>query len=348
MSTVVAAYNDQPDRSQGRSTREKVAILLASLDNSLAVELLKKLGTEEAKQILESSAGLGPLTFGDVQPLVDEFADGFAEALGISASREQLMALLEAAFTSDQIASFLGRAVEKPSGFSWARFTLEMEPVLVPYVLDEHPQTAALVLSKLGPDLAARCLEKLPSALRTSVMSRILHIEEVSRPALEVLEKVIQEDLLGEKTGGGSNARLERLASIINRLDRDQAYELLSDITRLNPEDGASLRKLIFMFEDIAMMAGPHRAKLLDRVPTGMLISALHGADLTLRETLLQSLSARTRRMVESELPAGESQPQKDTPDSRRKIAAMAIEAAKNGELELVAADAASEPAMRS
>jgi flagellar motor switch protein FliG len=340
MSTVVAAYDNQQNQLQGRSAREKVAILLASLDNGLAVELLKKLGTEDAKQILESSAGLGPLTFGDVQPLVDEFADGFAEALGISASREQLMALLEAAFTSDQIASFLGRTVEKPSGFSWARFTLDMETVLVPYVLDEHPQTAALMLSKLGPDLAARCLEKLPGTLRTSVMSRILHIGEVMRPSLEVLEKVVQEDLLGEKAEGGSNARLEQLASILNRLDREQAYEILADITALNPEDGANLRKLIFMFEDIAKMQAAHRARLLDRVSTDLLISALFGADMTLREILLQSLSARTRRMVESELPSGESQPRKDTQESRRRIAELAILAAKNGELELVDPDA--------
>jgi flagellar motor switch protein FliG len=339
MSTTLVDYKVNVAHVGGRSAREKVAILLAALDNALAVEILKKLGTEDAKHILESSAGLGQLTFNDVQPLVDEFADGFAKALGISASREQLMALLEAAFSSDQIASFLGRSTEKSSHFSWLQFSLGMEGVLVPYLLDEHPQTATLIVSKLSPELAARCLEKLPSSLRASITSRILHINGIQKPAMDVLEKIIQEDLLGEQSESGSDTRLEQLATIINRLDRDQAYEILTDIEKIKPEDAASLRKLIFMFEDIAMMQAVHRAKLLDRVPTDLLISALLGANMNLREAMLQSLSARTRRMVESELPVGESQPRKDTPESRRRIAEMAVLAAKNGEIELPAPD---------
>lgn len=318
-----------------RSSTEKVAILLASLDNNLAVELLKKLRAEDVKHILESSASLGPLTYSDVTPLVDEFAHGFADALGISASSEQLMALLEAAFSSDEIASFLGRTTEKPSTFSWSRFNMGTESALVPYLLDEHPQTAAYVISRLDPELAARCIELLPAALRASVTTRLLRIEEVKKPVLDVLEKVLLEDFFGERVVAGDNDRLERLANIINRLDRGQADAIITDIMQINPEDGAKLKKLIFMFEDVALLQQQHRAKLLDRVPTDLIISALFGVDGQLREVILASLSARTRRMVESELPQGESQPRKDTLDCRRKVAEIAIQAAKNGDIAL-------------
>ncbi|MBL8791308.1 MAG: flagellar motor switch protein FliG [Rhizobiales bacterium] len=342
MSTQVAEI--RPQSSSHRSSTEKVAILLASLDNSLAIELLKKLGAEDAKHILESSANLGPLTSGDVVPLVDEFANEFADALGISASRQQLMALLEAAFTSEEIASFLGRPTEKPSTFSWSRFTMGMESTLVPYLLDEHPQTAAYILSRLSADLAARCIELLPAALRASVTARLLRIEDVKKPVLDVLERVLQEDLFGERAAAaGGNDRLERLANIINRLDRAQADAIITDIIKINPEDGAALRKLIFMFEDIPLLEQQHRAKLLDRVSTDLIIAALFGAEAELREAILSSLSARTRRMVESELPQGESQPRKDTVECRRKIAEAAIQAAKNGDITLPDTSAAPE-----
>jgi flagellar motor switch protein FliG len=335
MSTQVAELRPHQSSSH-RSSTEKVAILLASLDNSLAVELLKKLGAEDVKHILESSASLGPLTYSDVVPLVDEFANEFADALGISASRQQLMALLEAAFSSEEIASFLGRPSEKPSTFSWSRFNMGMETTLVPYLLDEHPQTAAFILSRLGADLAARCIELLPAALRASVTARLLRIEEVRKPVLDVLEKVLQEDLFGERAAAsGGNDRLERLANIINRLERSQADEIIADIIKINPEDGAALKKLIFMFEDVALLETQHRARLLDRVSTDLVIAALFGADAQLREAILSSLSARTRRMVESELPQGESQPRKDTLECRRKIAEIAIQAAKNGDIAL-------------
>ncbi len=154
-----------------------------------------------------------------------------------------------------------------------------METTLVPYLLDEHPQTAAYILSRLTPDLAARCIELLPAALRASVTARLLRIEDVKKPVLDVLEKVIQEDLFGERAAasGGSDDRLERLANIINRLDRTQADEIINDIIKINPEDGAALRKLIFMFEDIALLEQQHRAKLLDRVSTDLIIASLLG-----------------------------------------------------------------------
>lgn len=335
MSTQVAEIRPRAQSMALRTPTEKVAILLASLDNALAVELLKKLEIDDVKSILESSATLGPLTFNDVVPLVDEFAGEFAQALGISASRQQLMALLETAFSSEEIASFLGRPAERPSTFSWSRLTLGMEATLVPYILDEHPQTAALILSRIDTELAARVLSLLPTPLRTSITARMLKIEEVKRPALDVLEKVVLEDLFGEQVSSGSNDRLERLANIINRLDRQQAEAILADIMQINAEDGARIKKLIFMFEDIALLQPAHRAKLLDRVSTDLLISSLFGLDAGLRETILQSLSARTRRMVESELPAGDSQPLKDTLENRRKIAEMAIAAAKNGDIAL-------------
>lgn len=334
MSSQLAEFSQRQPGSLRTST-EKVAILLASLDKTIAVELLKKLGTEDVKHILESSAGLGPLTYSDVVPLVDEFASEFAEAMGISASRQQLMTLLEAAFTSDEIASFMGRPAARPSTFSWSRFTMGMEATLVPYLLDEHPQTSTYIMSRLSPELAARCIELLPAKLRASVTSRLLRIEDVKKPVVDGLERIIQEDLFGEKVAVSGNDRLERLANIINRLDRSQADAIIADIMQINPEDGTKLRKLIFMFEDIALLQPAHRAKLMDRVSTELIISSLFGADAALREAILQSLSARTRRMVESELPAGESQPRKDTMECRRQIAEAAIQAAKNGDLEL-------------
>ena len=96
--------NDRP-----KSNTEKVAILLASLEHSLAIDLLKKFEPEDVKQILESSSKLGALKSGDVEPLVEEFSNEFSRALGISAGSDQLMVLLESAFTSEQVARLLGR-----------------------------------------------------------------------------------------------------------------------------------------------------------------------------------------------------------------------------------------------
>ncbi|MCA0432973.1 MAG: flagellar motor switch protein FliG [Proteobacteria bacterium] len=335
MAAMIAPLTNAPLLGRSRTSTEKVAILLAALQSDLAVDLLKKLEADDVKQILESSAKLGPLTSGDVEPLVDEFAGEFASALGISASPKQLMALLEAAFTTDQIASFLGTAPPPSSGFSWARFTPAMVSSLVPYLLDENQQTAAYILSRVNADIAARCLEQLPTSVRVGVTARMLHLGDVPRAVQELLEQAIAEDMFTTKTETSDTGKLDKLAAVINRLDRSQSQELLDDLIRESPEDGKKLRKLIFMFEDVVNLQSQHRAKLLDRVSTELIISALFGMDKEFQEVILQSLSARTRRMVESELPPEGAPPRKDTPDARRRIAEAAIQAAKNGDIEL-------------
>jgi flagellar motor switch protein FliG len=75
--------------------------------------------------------------------------------------------------------------------------------------------------------------------------------------------------------------------------------------------------------------------KLIDRVPAELIIAALFGTEAGFREVLLSSMSARTRRMVESELQGDTSQPNKDTMSARRKIADIAILMAQKGELKL-------------
>jgi flagellar motor switch protein FliG len=95
---------------------------------------------------------------------------------------------------------------------------------------------------------------------------------------------------------------------------------------------------LIFMFDDLAGLEQRNRSKLLDRVPTEMLVAALLGMSQEFREAILQSLSARTRRMAESELPVDGGAPRNDTIEARRKIADMAVKLAKAGDISLQAA----------
>jgi flagellar motor switch protein FliG len=97
------------------------------------------------------------------------------------------------------------------------------------------------------------------------------------------------------------------------------------------------------MFEDVQLLDQKDRVRLIDRVPAELIIAALFGTEAGFREVLLSSMSARTRRMVESELQGDTSQPNKDTMPARRKIADIAILMAQKGELKLP--DPEAEPA---
>jgi len=70
-------------------------------------------------------------------------------------------------------------------------------------------------------------------------------------------------------------------------------------------------------------------------------ILALDGAEAELRELVLSSLTARTRRMVESELSNGQSVAARDVEKARRAIGETVLDLAGRGEIELGSDDAA-------
>ena len=322
-------------KDPGRTRAEKVAILLAALENSVAVNLLKKLEPNDVKQIVEASGKLGSLNFADVNPLIEEFSSEFSEALGISAGSSQMASLMETAFSSAEVAQIMGREPAHEVDSVWQKFKLGAEATLVPYLLDESEQVVAVILSKVMPELAARCIVIFPRGLSTRVISRMLNLGETAPFALAHIEEALREDFFAVKTKEDKSVKIDKLAAVVNRLDRQRSLDVLQDLAASNPDEMKSLRKLIFMFEDIESMAQSDRLKLFDRVPAEIVIPALFGTEPSFREAVLNSMGARARRMVESELQGDTSKPKSETLGARRKIADTAIQMSRSGQLEL-------------
>jgi flagellar motor switch protein FliG len=329
----------------GVDSTEKAAILLAAVDDALAINILKKLEPGNVKSLLEASANLKTLKSTDVEPVVDEFARDVSDALGISAGSDQLMALLESAFNSEEIADILGRPREKPKENVWQKLAVGQEAAIADYLSGQHEQVAAYVMTRLEPDLGAKCMSLLDREVRNSVAGRMISIGDGYGPAVEILEEALLEDIFKKQGQQDSSEGRKLLAAVINKLDREQSVEILEELTKAFPGETSELRKLVFMFEDVQLLEQKDRMKLIDRVPTELIIAALFGMDEPFREVILASMSARTKRMVESELQGDTSQPNKDTHRARRKIADIAILMAQKGELKLPDPDSVPTPA---
>lgn len=318
-----------------RTNREKVAILLAALSKETAVSLLQKFDTDSITHLLESSGHLGDLSTGDFEPVVKEFSEEFSEALGISAGSKHLIPLLEAAFPQDKVSQFLGLSVPTEGETVWSKFTLNMDTVLVPFLLDEHEQTVTTILSKLPVELASKCFTLLPRELTSRILSRSLSLRTIQPEIIALLEQTLEEQFFTKATESNDNKWIERVANVVNRMDRDQALSVLESLSKSKPEEAIKLRKFIFMFEDLDQMDSKSMARLFDRVPAELVTPALWGMSANFKESVLASLSARARRMVESELGSDDGTPRSDTTPARKKIAETALAMSRKGEVKL-------------
>lgn len=318
-----------------RSAREKVAILLLALGNPLAAKLLQSFEAGDVKAIMGAASSLGKVDKDDLEGLVDEFAAQFAKTLGLSTDYSQVKSLMEQAFNADQLNSMLGDAPLAPGEPIWRKFGEGSENALVPHLLDEHPQTTTYILSSLDAELAAKCLAMLPRDMRDSVAKRMLKLQPVAELPSGILQAALQEDLLGKSDAGAGEAGRARVASIMNKLDREQSEAILESLAAARPEDAKMLRGLIFSFEDIAKLEQPHRLAIFDKVQTEDVIAALRGTTAEFRELVLSAMGARARRMVEAELAGDNGQVTKEVLAARRAIADLVLAMAQKGDVVL-------------
>lgn len=325
--------------STNRSGRERVAILLLALGDKLGPQLLQKFDAAEVKAIMETATSISRVEKQDLDLLVDDFAAQFAKALGLGTDFESVKSLVERAFSPGELSKMLGNQIMQAGEPVWRKFEAGMENALVPYLLDEHPQTIAFILSRLESDFAARCLSILPGDFRVTVARRLLKVQTVHDEIAGVVEAALERDLLSKADAGLEAEGRGRLAAMLNKIERETSGEILAGVAAWKPEEAAKLKRMIFSFEDLGSLSQDARLALFDKLQTDQVVLALKGMDAAIKEVVLSSLGARARRMVEAELASDKGVRTKDGDAARSVIVASILEMAQRGELELPSAD---------
>ena len=324
-----------------RSGRERVAILLLALGDKLGTQLLQKFDAGEIRAIMESASSIGRVEKQDLDLLVDDFAAHFARALGLGTDFEAVKSLVERAFPAGELSRMLGGQIMQAGEPVWRRFESGMENALVPYLLDEHPQTIAFILSRLEPEFGARCLSILPGDFRITVARRLLKVQPVREEVVEIVEAALERDLLAKADSSLETEGRGRLAAMLNKLDREKSGEILAGVAAWKPDEAAKLKRLIFSFEDLGKLSQEARLALFDKLQPDQVVQALKGMDAAIKEVALSSLGARARRMVEAELAGDKGVRTKEGEAARAAIVATVLAMAQRGDIELPSSDEA-------
>jgi flagellar motor switch protein FliG len=314
---------------------EKTAALLLYMGKPIASRLLTQFDADELKQVTRSIAELGTVPAPVLETLVEEFASQFADGAGLLGSADEVQQMLEGVLPPEQIADVMSDVTGNSNHVVWDRLSQVPEAVLAGYLANEHPQTAAFIMSKINPSFAAKVAGKLPRELRNDVMRRMLSIAPVTESAMRQIQSQLQEDLLSNVSRQAGSGQHARLADIINKLQRHDMDDVMQSLAAERPKAAEVLRKLMFTFDDIIKLNPRGRLILFDKIPTELIVLALKGTDSAFRDAILGSLAARARRIVESELANGGPASQRDVLKARRTVADTALELASSGEIEL-------------
>jgi len=323
---------------------EKAAAILVAMGKPSAGRLLKFFKQEELKTLIEAARRLRTIPQAELERVVQEFEQEFAEGAGLLDSADSMDNLLNESLPPEEVSLLMGRGEKRPAGMDeiWSRLERMAPSRLAQILAHEHPQTIAVVLANLAPEAASKVILTLDRSQRGEVLRRMASMGQPTAEARALIERRVAEILRAEANGKDVSAGHARVARLLNELDKAEADEVIRDLEAVGAPDVDAIRARLFAFEEIVHLPQKARVSLLDGLGTDVVTLALRGAPANLVEAVLSALGARSRRMIESELAApADGISAEAIAGARKRIVATAVELAQQGVIELPSAQKA-------
>ncbi|NBB48597.1 flagellar motor switch protein FliG [Rhizobium sp. CRIBSB] len=319
------------------SQADKAAAVLLAMGKGVAGKLLKYFTQAELQTIIASAQTLRTIPPDELTELVNEFEDLFTEGAGLMDNAKAIESILEEGLTPEEVDGLLGRrtAFQAFEASIWDRLQDADPDFIARFLMREHPQTVAYILSMLPSSFGAKVLLKLPESRRADIMNRTVNLKNVSPKAAQIIENRVH-DLIAEIDAEKNSTGSAKVAELMNELEKPEVDTLLQSLESISKESVNKVRPKIFLFEDLLVMPQRSRVLLLNDISGEILTMALRGASAEIKECVLASLSPRSRRMIESDLQAGTAgiNP-REIAIARRAVAQEAIRLANAGQIQL-------------
>jgi flagellar motor switch protein FliG len=319
---------------------QKAAAILVAMGKPSASRLLKFFKQEELKALIEGARLLRTIPQSDLERIVAEFEAEFTEGAGLLDSADRMDTILNESLSPEEMSAIMGdkRFEVAPEGPPpiWPELE-KLEPGrLAAFLAGEHAQTSAMVLSKLSPQAAANVLLVIGKPIRGEIIKRMVTMATIPEAATRIVENQLRSSVLTESSTRDTSAGQARVASLLNEMDKPQLEEVMQDLEAAGTPDLDGVRARLFAFDDIPLLTQKARVVLFDGLSTELVTLALRGAPLGLAESVLSSIGARSRRMIEAELGQGsEGIAAADIMQARKTIAVAAIRLSREGAFEL-------------
>ncbi len=318
---------------------ERAAILLLTIGEEDAAEVMKHLGPREVQKLGATMARLSGVTRQQVEEVLASFTELVENqtSLGLEAE-EYIRTVLVKALGEDRAGSLVDRIMlgKGSKGIDSLRW---MEPRAIAEMIRlEHPQIIAIVLSFLESDQAAEVLALLPENIRTDIMLRIATLEGVQPNALAELDEILERQFSGGNAGSLKSSTVggvKKAADILNFTDTSIESGILDSITDVDPELSQSIQDLMFVFDNLLDVDDRGIQALLREVESDTLVTALKGADDELKEKFFKNMSRRAAEMMRDDLEAKGPVRLSDVEAAQKEILAVARRMADAGEISL-------------
>ncbi len=316
---------------------DKAAILLLSLGEADAAQILRHMGPKEVQKVGTAMAQMRNVHREQVEQVMSEFVNIVSDQTGLGVGSDNyIRKMLTQALGEDKAGNLIDRILlgGNTSGLDSLKW---MEPRAVADVIRyEHPQIQAIVVAYLDPDQAGEVLSHFDHKVRLDIVLRLSALNTVQPAALKELNDILEKQFSGSSsTSRTAMGGVKRAADIMNFLDSSIEGPLLDSIRDLDADLSTQIEDLMFVFDNLADVDDRGIQSLLREVSSDVLVLALKGADDAIKDKVFKNMSKRASELLQDDLEAKGPVRLSEVEAAQKEILTIARRMADAGEIVL-------------
>ena len=327
-----------PETNSQFSGSERAAILLMTLGEKEAAQILKHMGPKEVQKLGHAMAVMSNVTKEQVNAVLRDFIATVDEqtSLGIG-SEEYIRKVMTEALGEDKASGLIDRILMGKNTKGLEALKWMDSRAVAELIRLEHPQIISIVLAYLDSDQAADILKLLPERMRPDLLMRIATLDGIQPSALRELDDIMEKQFSGN-TGNVKSASVggvKSAANIMNLIGSAQEAAIMEKIKDADADIGQKIEELMFVFDDLAEVDDRGMQALLREISSETLIIAMKGADQTLKEKIFKNMSKRAGEMLRDDLEAKGPVRLSEVEAAQKEILSVARRLSESGEISL-------------
>ena len=293
--------------SRELSGPERAAVLLMNLGEEIAAKVLLNLDDREIQNIGNYISELGDVDLETMDSINKDFYNMVESGIGglgkggMDFLKSALMQALDPAKATEILNNITTPGEEMGGGLETVRL---LDPKIISsFIVNEHPQTAAIILAHLDPPVASLTIRELPEENRMEIIHRLATLERVAPSVIRELDEALQAEfrtsgaVSGNKLGG-----VEIAAEVMGSLDRETEMSILIAMDEVDLDLANEIRNLRFTFEDILKIDDAGIQQIMKEINQEDLVIGLKTATDELKEKLFSNMSERAGLMMKEDL----------------------------------------------
>lgn len=281
---------------------EKAVVLLLSLGEDAAADVLRYLDESNVRQLSECIDNMQSVSRDQAQIVFQDFHEQHQNsAIAISSGARVMRRIASRVLGQEKADDLLAREIEAPQPL---RVLNRIDPETLASLLGkEHAQSLAALLAHVDVDKAAAVLKYLPTDTQGEVVRRMASLESIPHTTIQEAERVLRDELaLVSEAKVATINGLKRAAELVSRLDGEVGEKLLDSIDRSNEELAMAIKRSMFTFEDLLKVDNRDLQTVLKEVSSDQLRFALKTASPEMRDHVLGAMSRRAAEMLLDDL----------------------------------------------